>query len=133
MDKDGPKTRKSKPRAKITLNCRGSSSEGGWWTTVHCWKAKLLIQWDLSDSWHISQPTFFSTRNLSGLTEVSELHSLNLREAGGSQVKNLPAVQETQEMSVWSLGLEDPLEKEMATHSSILAWKIPWMEEPGEL
>ena len=44
-------------------------------------------------------------------------------------VKNLPAVQETQ---VWSLGREDPLEKEMATHSSILAWKILWTEEPGE-
>ena len=50
MDKDGPKTRKSRPRAKIKLNCRGSSSEGGRWTTVHCWTAKLLIQWDLSDS-----------------------------------------------------------------------------------
>ena len=45
-------------------------------------------------------------------------------------VKNLPAVQETQ---VQSLGQEDPLEKEMATHASILAWKIPWTEEPGEL
>ena len=45
-------------------------------------------------------------------------------------VKNLPAVQETQ---VRSLGREDPLEKEMATHSSILAWEIPWMEEPGGL
>ena len=41
-------------------------------------------------------------------------------------VKNLPAVQETQ---VRFLGQEDPLEKEMATHSSILAWKIPWAEE----
>ena len=45
-------------------------------------------------------------------------------------VKSLPAVQETQ---VQSLGQEDPLEEEMATHSSILAWKIPWMEEPGRL
>ena len=45
-------------------------------------------------------------------------------------VKNLPAVQETQ---VSSLGWEDPLEKAMATHSSILAWKIPWIEEPGGL
>ena len=43
-------------------------------------------------------------------------------------VKNLPA---TQEMQVWSLGWEDPLEKEMATHSSIFAWEIPWTEEPG--
>ena len=43
-------------------------------------------------------------------------------------VKNLPAVQKTR---VRSLGWEDPLEKEMATHSSILAWKISWTEEPG--
>ena len=42
-------------------------------------------------------------------------------------VRNLPAMQETQ---VRSLGREDPLEKEMATHSSILAWRIPWTEEP---
>ena len=45
-------------------------------------------------------------------------------------VKNLPAVQETQ---FRSLGWEDPLEKEMATHSNILAWKILWTEEPGWL
>ena len=45
-------------------------------------------------------------------------------------VKNLPAMQETR---VQSLGQEDPLEKEMATHSSILAWEIPWTEEPGRL
>ena len=45
-------------------------------------------------------------------------------------VKNLPAMQE-----IWvrSLGWEDPLEKEMATHSSILVWEIPWTEEPGGL
>ena len=46
-------------------------------------------------------------------------------------VKNLPAMQETQEMWVQVLGGQDPLEVEMATHSSILAWKIPWTEEPG--
>ena len=45
-------------------------------------------------------------------------------------VKNLPAMQET---GVPSLGWEDPLEKEMAIHSSILAWEIPWTEEPGGL
>ena len=45
-------------------------------------------------------------------------------------VKNLPTIQETQ---VGSLGQEDLLEKEMATHSSILAWRIPWTEEPGGL
>ena len=45
-------------------------------------------------------------------------------------VKNLPAMQETQ---VRFLGQEDPLEKEMTTHSSILAWRIPWTEEPAGL
>ena len=49
---------------------------------------------------------------------------------GSSLVKNLSAAQETQ---VWSLGREDTLEKEMVNHSSILAWKIPWTEEPGGL
>ena len=46
------------------------------------------------------------------------------------RVKRLPAVRETQ---VQFLGQEDPLEKEMATHSSTLAWKIPWTEKPGRL
>ena len=46
------------------------------------------------------------------------------------RLKRLPAMQETW---VRSLGQEDPLEKEMATHSSILAWRIPWTEEPGGL
>ena len=65
---------------------------------------------------------------------------LSLRIAIGAQIigaslaaqkgKNLPAMWETQ---VQSLGQEDPLEKGMATHSSILAWRIPWTEEPGGL
>ena len=46
------------------------------------------------------------------------------------RVKNLPAIQETQ---IRSLDQEDPLEREMATHCSILAWRIPWTEEPGGL
>ena len=49
---------------------------------------------------------------------------------GGSVAKNLPAMQET---PVQSLGREDPLEEEMATHAGILAWEIPWTEEPGNL
>ena len=48
-------------------------------------------------------------------------------------VKNPPAMQERQEIQVRSLGQQDPLEKEMATHSSILAWEIPWTKEPGGL
>ena len=46
-------------------------------------------------------------------------------------VKNVPSMQETQEMWVQSLGQEDSLEEVMETHSSILAWEIPWTEEPG--
>ena len=49
---------------------------------------------------------------------------------GGSVVKNLPA---KQEIWVRSLGLEDPQEKEMVTHSGILAWELPWTEDPGGL
>ena len=54
----------------------------------------------------------------------------NLVSLVAQMVKNLPAMQETR---VQFLGREDPLEKEMATHSSILAWRIPWTEEPGRL
>ena len=58
-------------------------------------------------------------------SHISKSHSLMAQ-----MVKNLPAMQET---CVWSLGLEDALKKGMATHSSILAWRIPWTEEPGGL
>ena len=47
--------------------------------------------------------------------------------------ENPPAMQETQEMKVQSLGQEDSLEEKIATHSSILAWKIQWIKEPGRL
>ena len=60
----------------------------------------------------------------------SEALVLSIITPGGSVVKNLPAKQETQ---VQSLGGEDSLEKEMATHSSFLAWEIPSTEEPGRL
>ena len=53
--------------------------------------------------------------------------------SGGSVVNNPPAIQETQETWVRSLSWEDPLEEKMATHSSMLAWRIPWTEEPGGL
>ena len=51
----------------------------------------------------------------------------------GSVTKNLSGMQETQETGVLSLSKEDPLEEEMAAHSSILAWEIPWTEEAGGL
>ena len=52
---------------------------------------------------------------------------------GGSVVKNLSTIQELQESQIQSLGQEDPLEEDIATHSSILAWRIPWTEDPGGL
>ena len=55
---------------------------------------------------------------------------LNRASLVARRVKNLPAMQET---GVQSLGQEDPLEEGMATHSSILSWRIPWAEEPGRL
>ena len=64
------------------------------------------------------------------MTSLSFLSFSNIGFLSGSVVKNLPEMQETR---VRSLGWEDPLEKEMATHSSILAWKIPWTEELGWL
>ena len=51
----------------------------------------------------------------------------------GSVIENLPAIQEMQKTWVQSLSKEDPLEEGMATHSSILAWRIPWAEETGAL
>ena len=71
--------------------------------------------------------------------QVEDLHNLTcLKDQSGycgaslvaQTVKNLPTMQETR---IQSLGQEDPLEEEVETHSSILAWKIPWTQEPGEL
>ena len=62
------------------------------------------------------------------LNDVKDKQTLLEGFLGAQMVKNLSAMQETQ---VQSLGWEDPLEKVMATHFSILAWKIPWTEKPG--
>ena len=64
------------------------------------------------------------------MTERLSLHRVLKGFPGDSVVKNLLVMQE---MQVQSLGWEDPLEKEMATHCSILAWRSPWTEEPGRL
>ena len=66
----------------------------------------------------------------------SKLKSFLLQKMGfpaSSMVKNLPSRKDLQETQVCSLGWDDPLEEDMATHSSILAWRIPWTEEPGGL
>ena len=72
---------------------------------------------------------------LDGLNEVglAKCLTLSIHFLGEAGIKNLPAKHETQEKRVWSLGQEEPLEEEMATHTNILAWKIPWTEKPGRL
>ena len=60
-------------------------------------------------------------------------HTCILASQVGLAVKNLLSMQETKEMGVRALGQEDPLEEGMVSHSSVLAWKIPWTEEPGRL
>ena len=74
-----------------------------------------------------------SPRNPSVSDKLEQLVTVVHRKCfpGDSGVKNLPALQETQEIRVRSMGQEDSLEKEMATHSSILAWEILWTEETG--
>ena len=66
----------------------------------------------------------------SGVLSISQFNKLFLKPLMVQRVKRLSAMQETW---VQSLGREDPLEKEMATHSRTIAWKIPWTEEPGRL
>ena len=60
------------------------------------------------------------------LSIYEHVYALSRASLVAERLKRLPAMQETR---VWSLGWEDPLEKEMTTHSSILAWRIPWMED----
>ena len=102
-------------------------------------KACKSCSWDLTwvpEYWEcLTLPPTSFPPSLPFLIEYSKC-PLTTHILGGSheevaqKVKNLPAVQETQ---VWSLSREDPLEKGMATHSSILAWKIPWTEDPCRL
>ena len=66
----------------------------------------------------------------SGVLSISQFNKLFLKPLMVQRVKRLSAMQETW---VQSLGREDPLEKEMATHSRTIAWKIPWTEEPGRV
>ena len=96
------------------------------------WNSKKL---DLSDLLSVPSQAILSSRSRRK-QEIYILNGLNQKGSGieglphGVVVKNLPAMEETR---VQSLGWEGPLQKGMATHSSILAWRIPWTEEPGGL
>ena len=95
-----------------------------------CWIIwQLLLQ---KDSYLLSLPILhLHSQNTAFLSSQFIFRYLNPRASLVTQsVNNLPAMQETW---VQFLGWEDPLEKEMATHSRILAWRIPWTEEPGRI
>ena len=102
-------------------------------------KTKIIVSGPIT-SWEIDGKTVETVSDfILGSSKITVdgycSHEIKRRLLLGSSlvaqtVKHLPIMQETH---VQSLGQEDLLEKEMATHSSILAWKIPWMEEPGSL
>ena len=85
----------------------------------------------MGKQWKQCQTLFFGApKSLQMVTAAMKLKDTHLASLVAQRLKHLPPMQETQ---VRSLGWEDPLEKEKATHSSILAWRIPWTEEPGGL
>jgi len=87
-----------------------------------------IVKWSVSESLWKELGEHMYTKLAGALVGHNDIIAVGF--SGAQSVKNLPAMQETQ---VWSLGQKDPLEKEMATHSSILAWEIPWTEKPGRL
>jgi len=95
-------------------------------TQEHCFSNCLLYLQCFPFHWITHIGCYFSTHKED--QKKKRLKSPSVGFPGGSGVKNSPAMQETR---AWSLGWEDPLEKEMATHSSILAWRIPWTKESG--
>ena len=109
------------------------------WKTAENYKSKLFFWVPCSGkkSWSISLASWendFLNRKRD-IPRYKKMGKMNLIMAGrtslvAQMVKHLPTMRETQ---VQSLGQKDPLEKEMATHSSTLVWKIPWTEEPGRL
>ena len=98
----------------ISFSRRSSPSRD--WTWVSCIAGRLFTVWATREATTLLKLNYFLKTLLASL--VAQL------------VKNMPALQEIQ---VWFLGWEDPLEKEMVTHSSILAWRIPWTERSRRL
>ena len=102
--------------------------ESGWFWIVQADLAPPA--WGLSLSL-LLQKEWTPAIQASSAHSVSRLARGCLNFPGGTAVKNLPAMQELQETQVPSLGWEGPLKEGIATHSIILAWRIPWTEEPG--
>ena len=100
------------------------------WITTNC--EKFWKRWEYQTTWPASWEGQEATvRTGHGTTDWFQIGK-GVRQASlvAQRLKHLPATRET---SIRSLGWEDPLEKEMATHCSILAWRIPWTKEPGGL
>ena len=95
-------------------------------TSFSIWYQKLMKTNTVNHNFWLLWPYFY----IFALLVFFNWSVVNLGFPGGSVVKNPPAIPETW---VRSLGQEDPLEKELASHSSIFAWEIPWTEEPGGL
>ena len=93
---------------------------------MNCSQTFLKIKRRESFHTHYMMPALPCYQNQSKLLQIKKIKSCLVAQ----MVKRLPIMWETQ---VQSLGQEDPLEKEMATHSSTLIWTIPWTEEPGRL
>ena len=115
----------------VFLPGESSWTEGDWWATVRGGhKQSDTTEW-LSTHTHIYTLffIFFSIMAYHWILNIV-LCATQWASLVVQMVKNPPAMQET---TIWSLHQEDPLEKEMATHSSILTWEIRWTEEPGRL
>ena len=93
-------------------------NSGSWWWTGRPGVLRFMGSWRVGHDW---------------ATELNRSLIIQDEFPGWLRVKNPPVMQKTQETQVLSLGWEDPLEEGMTAHSSILAWKIPWTEEPGRL
>ena len=108
----------------IFLECIPPSGISGSCSSSLSFKFLRICQSSLKPLYHFTFPSALNR------TYLVSLHSCKRASLVAQMVKRLPTMWETW---VQSLGREDPLEKEMATHSSIHAWKIPWTKEPGGL
>ena len=107
----------------ITLSCKLSKCALIEWT-----HNAIAVQWHLRKQWDEINVMAWGKSQL-----AVEWNKLNVGLPWWLSLKNLPMVQELQETQVQSLGQKDPPQKEMATHSSILPWRIPWTKDPGGL
>ena len=119
-------------------------SLGQYICTYHIYKASQMLlviknvpanARDTRDTWGVWQPIWSTSSQSPAWLSRTRKHQIHMRPPDFfiQWVENSPAMQKTQETQVRFLGWEDPLEEGMATHSSILAWKIPWTETPGRL